>query len=54
MDVLDPDYASASTGIVTWEEVEDSSENLVLPISAGIVLAVLGYFGFVAIRRNLE
>lgn len=54
IDVLDPDYANASTGIVTWEEVEDSSENLVLPISAGIVLAVLGYFGFVAIRRNLE
>ena len=53
IDVLDPDFASASTGIVTWEEIDNETINLVGPISIGIVFAILAYFGFVAYRRQL-
>lgn len=42
---------TAESGIVTWE-FSESSENLVVPIAIGIVLAVMAYVGFVVYTQK--
>ena len=45
---------SATTGNVTWSEVEDNSSNLVIPISIGVVLAIVLFVIVARSRMKME
>lgn len=54
IEVLDPTASSASTGVVSWEEVDDESSSMIIPIAMGIVLAVVCYVGFMIYSRSKD
>ena len=54
IEVLDPTASSASTGVVSWEEVDDESSSMIIPLAMGIVLAVVCYVGFMIYSRSKD
>ena len=54
MEVVSDNSGTATTETVTWSEVEDNSSNLILPISIGVVVAVILYVVVARMRLNNE
>ena len=51
IEVLDSSASSASSGVVTWEEADEDSTSMIMPLAMGIVLAVVCYVGFMIYSR---
>jgi len=51
IEVLDSSASSASSGVVTWEEADEDSSSMIMPLAMGIVLAVVCYVGFMIYSR---
>ena len=53
-EVLGPNSGTATTEIVSWSNAEDNSSNLIIPISIGIVVAIIIYMGVARMKLNQE